>query len=45
MLDDPGRSIQRAVAAGSTENAAWLSEVLAGLGLERVHLVGFSYDG
>lgn len=44
-LDDPGRSVQRAVAAGSEENAAWLGEVLAGLGLERAHLVGVSYGG
>ncbi|MFG2917408.1 alpha/beta fold hydrolase [Kitasatospora sp. NPDC048298] len=44
-LDDPGRSVQRAVAAGSPENAAWLGEVLAGLALERVHLVGASYGG
>ncbi|MER7845867.1 alpha/beta fold hydrolase [Kitasatospora sp. NPDC096077] len=44
-LDDPGRSVQRAVAAGSAENAAWLGEVLAGLGLDRVHLVGVSYGG
>lgn len=44
-LDDPGRSVQRAIAAGSEENAAWLGEVLAGLGLERVHLVGLSYGG
>ncbi|MFD8754508.1 alpha/beta fold hydrolase [Kitasatospora sp. NPDC059577] len=44
-LDDPGRSVQRVVAAGSAENAAWLGEVFAGLGLERVHLVGVSYGG
>ncbi|MGE7435067.1 alpha/beta fold hydrolase [Kitasatospora sp. NPDC001175] len=44
-LDDPGRSVQRAVAAGSEENAAWLGEVFAGLGLERIHLVGLSYGG
>ncbi|MFE6052917.1 alpha/beta fold hydrolase [Kitasatospora sp. NPDC056446] len=44
-LDDPGRSVQRIVAAGSAENAEWLDEVLAGLGLERVHLVGVSYGG
>ncbi|MGW3233572.1 alpha/beta fold hydrolase [Kitasatospora sp. NPDC001095] len=44
-LDDPGRSVQRAVAAGPPENAAWLGEVLAGLGLQRVHLVGASYGG
>ncbi|MFF8769280.1 alpha/beta fold hydrolase [Kitasatospora sp. NPDC015120] len=44
-LDDPGRSVQRAIAAGSEENASWLGEVLAGLGLERVHLAGLSYGG
>ncbi|GAA1948105.1 alpha/beta fold hydrolase [Kitasatospora viridis] len=44
-LDDPGRSVQHTVAAGSAENAAWLGEVLAGLGLGRVHLVGASYGG
>ncbi|MFI9157740.1 alpha/beta fold hydrolase [Kitasatospora aureofaciens] len=44
-LDDPGRSVQRAVAAGSAENAAWLGEVLAGLGPDRIHLVGVSYGG
>lgn len=44
-LDDPGRSVQRAVAPGSRENAAWLGEVLAGLGLDGVHLVGVSHGG
>ncbi|WP_406194022.1 alpha/beta fold hydrolase [Kitasatospora sp. NBC_01560] len=44
-LDDPGRSVQRVVAAGSAENAGWLDEVFAGLGLERIHLVGVSYGG
>ncbi|MFI9361993.1 alpha/beta fold hydrolase [Kitasatospora sp. NPDC053057] len=44
-LDDPGRSVQRAVAAGSAENAEWLGEVLTGLGLDRIHLVGVSYGG
>ncbi|GAA2033193.1 alpha/beta hydrolase [Catenulispora yoronensis] len=44
-LDDPGRSVQRVVATGSEENAAWLGEVLSGLGLDRVHLVGLSYGG
>ncbi|MFJ6134325.1 alpha/beta fold hydrolase [Kitasatospora sp. NPDC092286] len=44
-LDDPGRSVQRAVATGSRENAAWLGEVFAGLGLEKIHLVGLSYGG
>ncbi|MER7703707.1 alpha/beta fold hydrolase [Kitasatospora sp. NPDC097605] len=44
-LNDPGRSVQRAVAAGGAENAAWLDEVFAALGLDRVHLVGVSYGG
>ncbi|MFD7904035.1 alpha/beta fold hydrolase [Kitasatospora sp. NPDC059747] len=44
-LDDPGRSVQHTAAPGSRENAAWLGEVLAGLGLHRVHLVGVSYGG
>ncbi|GAA1254862.1 carboxylesterase [Kitasatospora nipponensis] len=44
-LDDPGRSVQRVVAADGEANASWLGEVLAGLGLERVHLVGLSYGG
>ncbi|SDK79829.1 alpha/beta fold hydrolase [Nonomuraea jiangxiensis] len=44
-LDDPGRSVQRVVAKDSRDNAAWLDEVLAGLGLDGVHLVGLSYGG
>ncbi|MFF2953780.1 alpha/beta fold hydrolase [Kitasatospora sp. NPDC057965] len=44
-LDDPGRSVQRAVAAGSAENAAWLGEVFAALDLDRIHLAGLSYGG
>ncbi|MER5354602.1 alpha/beta fold hydrolase [Kitasatospora sp. NPDC002551] len=44
-LDDPGRSVQRVVAAGSRENAAWLGEVFAALDLDRIHLAGLSYGG
>ncbi|MBS2538799.1 alpha/beta fold hydrolase [Catenulispora sp. NF23] len=44
-LDDPGRSTQRLVAPGPAENAAWIQEVLAGLGLEGVHLAGLSHGG
>ncbi|GII80199.1 carboxylesterase [Sphaerisporangium rufum] len=44
-IDDPGRSVQHTVAKDSQDNAAWVNEVLAGLGLERVHLVGVSYGG
>ncbi|MFC3980340.1 alpha/beta fold hydrolase [Streptosporangium jomthongense] len=44
-IDDPGGGVQRRVVTGSGDSAAWLEEVLAGLGLERVHLVGLSYGG
>ncbi|GII58092.1 carboxylesterase [Planotetraspora thailandica] len=44
-IDDPGRSVQRVVVKDSQDNAAWLNDVLAGLGLDRVHLVGLSYGG
>jgi pimeloyl-ACP methyl ester carboxylesterase len=44
-IDDPGRSVAQRVVDGSVENAAWLGEVLAGLGLDDVHLVGLSYGG
>ncbi|WP_204358245.1 alpha/beta fold hydrolase [Streptosporangium sp. 'caverna'] len=44
-IDDPGGSVQQAPVTGSRDAAAWLDEVLAGLGLERVHLVGMSYGG
>ncbi|SDJ42205.1 alpha/beta fold hydrolase [Nonomuraea jiangxiensis] len=42
-IDDPGGSRQRTPVTGSRDAAAWLTEVLAGLGLRRVHLVGLSY--
>ncbi|GAA3955595.1 carboxylesterase [Actinomadura viridis] len=44
-IDDPGRSVQHTVVADSADNARWLNEVFAGLGLDRVHLVGHSYGG
>ncbi|MER6172007.1 alpha/beta fold hydrolase [Streptosporangium sp. NPDC001681] len=44
-IDDPGGSRQRRPVTGSDDAAAWLSEVLAGLGLTRVHLAGLSYGG
>ncbi|HEX8628426.1 MAG TPA: alpha/beta fold hydrolase [Catenuloplanes sp.] len=44
-IDEPGRSIQRQPVTGSADNAAWLDETLAGLGLAGVHLVGHSYGG
>ncbi|MGV9787319.1 alpha/beta fold hydrolase [Streptomyces sp. NPDC003435] len=42
---DPGRSLQRAPLHRPEHAAQWLDETLAGLGLDRVHLVGSSYGG
>ncbi|WP_425586288.1 alpha/beta fold hydrolase [Streptomyces sannanensis] len=42
---DPGRSIQREPIHQPERAAQWLDEALAGLGLDRVHLVGSSYGG
>ncbi|MGC9543174.1 alpha/beta fold hydrolase [Streptomyces sp. UG1] len=42
---DPGRSVQRAPLHQPEHAAQWLEETLAGLGLDRVHLVGVSYGG
>ncbi|MEU7132457.1 alpha/beta fold hydrolase [Streptomyces sp. NPDC046261] len=42
---DPGRSVQRAPLSRPEHAAQWLDETLAGLGLDRVHLVGSSYGG
>ncbi|GAA1613527.1 alpha/beta fold hydrolase [Actinoplanes couchii] len=44
-LDDPGRSVPSREVTGSAENAAWLDETLAGLGLDGVTVVGHSYGG
>jgi pimeloyl-ACP methyl ester carboxylesterase len=42
---DPNRSVARAPVASPQASAAWLDEVLAGLGTDRAHLVGSSYGG
>lgn len=42
---DPGRSVQREPLHQPERAAQWLDETLAGLGLDRVHLVGSSYGG
>ncbi|MFF7388541.1 alpha/beta fold hydrolase [Streptomyces scabiei] len=44
-LGDPGRSAQREPIHQPEHAAQWLDETLAGLGLDRVHLVGSSYGG
>lgn len=42
---DPGRSVQREAIHHPERAAQWLDETLAGLGLDRVHLIGSSYGG
>ncbi|MEU9575893.1 alpha/beta fold hydrolase [Streptomyces chilikensis] len=42
---DAGRSVQREDIHRPEHSARWLDETLAGLGLDRVHLVGASYGG
>lgn len=44
-LGDAGFSVQERAITGATDSAAWLDDVLTGLGLDRVHLVGCSYGG
>ncbi|MGI5489061.1 alpha/beta fold hydrolase [Microtetraspora malaysiensis] len=41
-IDDPGGSIQTRPVR---DTSAWLEQVMEGLGLDRVHLVGHSYGG
>lgn len=40
---DAGRSVQTKPVRDGADAAAWLDEALAGLGLDDVHVVGFSY--
>ncbi|WP_269859643.1 alpha/beta fold hydrolase [Streptomyces sp. RPT161] len=42
---DPGRSVQHRPIFEPEASAAWLDEVLDGLGLTQVHLIGSSYGG
>lgn len=42
---DAGRSVQQAPVADGPDAAAWLEETLSGLGLDSIHLLGFSYGG
>nr|WP_281371477.1 alpha/beta fold hydrolase [Petropleomorpha daqingensis] len=44
-LGEPGHSLQTAPVRGPEDAAAWLEELLAGLGAERAHLVGVSWGG
>ncbi|MEV4438353.1 alpha/beta hydrolase [Streptomyces sp. NPDC049577] len=44
-VGEPGYSTQTAPITTADDTAAWLEEALAGLGVERAHLVGHSYGG
>lgn len=44
-VGEPGHSTQTLPIGDADDTAAWLEETLAGLGLERGHLVGHSYGG
>lgn len=45
LLGEPGMSVQTAPIAGALDQAQWLDELLAGLDLGAVHLVGVSFGG
>ncbi|WP_394617758.1 alpha/beta fold hydrolase [Lentzea sp. JNUCC 0626] len=42
MIGEPGRSVQTRPFENTEDEADWLADVLAGLGHEKVHLVGIS---
>jgi len=44
-LGDPGRSVARAQIHEPATSAAWLDQVLDGLGVDTAHLIGHSYGG
>jgi pimeloyl-ACP methyl ester carboxylesterase len=44
-LGDPGRSVQTRPLTGGADAARWLTELLAGVGARRAHLVGMSFGG
>ncbi|MFC4854917.1 alpha/beta fold hydrolase [Actinophytocola glycyrrhizae] len=45
LIGEPGRSEQTSAIRTAADQAAWLDAVLAGLGLDAVHLVGYSFGG
>ncbi|MFJ7583777.1 alpha/beta fold hydrolase [Bacillus cereus] len=45
LLGEPGMSVQTKVIENQKRQAEWLNEVIEGLGLERVHIVGVSIGG
>ncbi|OMC51237.1 carboxylesterase [Mycolicibacterium fortuitum] len=45
LLGEAGLSVQHKVIRGGPDQAQWLDEALAGLGLDRAHLLGVSVGG
>ena len=45
LLGEPGMSVQDAPLSGADDQSRWLEEVLSGLGLDSVHLMGVSFGG
>ena len=45
LLGEPGMSVQTKVIENQKQQAEWLHEVIEGLGLEKVHIVGVSIGG
>jgi pimeloyl-ACP methyl ester carboxylesterase len=45
LIGEPGLSVQRRPLTGGEDQAQWLDELLTGLGLESVHLMGVSFGG
>ncbi|CAN5543068.1 hypothetical protein BH11ACT6_BH11ACT6_07610 [soil metagenome] len=45
LLGEPGLSVQTAPIADAADQARWLEQALAGLGLAQVHLCGISIGG
>lgn len=45
LLGEPGMSVQTAPITTAADQARWLDELLAGLGLKSVHLAGVSFGG
>lgn len=44
-VGEPGGSTQERPIGGAADVTQWLDEVLAGLGIERLHVIGCSYGG
>jgi pimeloyl-ACP methyl ester carboxylesterase len=45
LLGEPGLSVQTRELTGGADQAQWFDELLAGLGLDSIHLAGLSFGG